>query len=42
MTKPPPILANKGYAEASAFVPENLLREARRQKGLKDGAVPDV
>jgi uridine phosphorylase len=42
MTKPPPILANKGYGEASAFVPENLLREARRQKGLKDGAVPDV
>lgn len=42
MTKPSPILANKDYREASAFVPENLLREARRQKGLKDGAVPDV
>jgi uridine phosphorylase len=41
MTKPP-ILANKDYGEASAFVPENLLREARRQKGLKDGTVPDV
>lgn len=38
----PPILANKYYDEASAFVPENLLREARRQKGLNDGAVPGV
>ncbi len=38
----PPILANKHYGEASAFVPENLLREARRQKGLKDGVVPRV
>lgn len=42
MTKPPPILANKDFGQASAFVPENLLREARRQKGLTDGAVPDV
>ena len=44
MAKPvaPPILANKHYDEASAFVPENLLREARRQKGLNDGVVPDV
>lgn len=42
MTKLPPILVNKDYADASAFVPENLLREARRQKGLKDGVVPDV
>lgn len=44
MTKPvlPPILANKHYCEASAFVPENLLREARRQKGLNEGTVPDV
>lgn len=38
----PPIIAEKHYDEASAFVPENLLREARRQKGLSDGAVPDV
>jgi uridine phosphorylase len=38
----PPILANKHYGEASAFVPENLLREARRQKGLKDSVVPRV
>lgn len=42
MTKPAPILANKHYGEASAFAPENLLREARRQKGLKGGKVPDV
>jgi uridine phosphorylase len=44
MTKPwrPPLLDNKTYGEASAFVPENLLREARRQKGLKDGSVPSV
>jgi len=38
----PPILADKHYDEASAFVPENLLREARRQKGLSDRLVPDV
>lgn len=44
MTKPPPppILDNKSYSETSVFVPENLLREARRQKGLKDGRVPNV
>jgi uridine phosphorylase len=36
VTKPktPPILSNKHYAAPSAFVPENLMREARRQKGL--------
>jgi uridine phosphorylase len=39
---PPPILDNKHYGEASAFAPENLLREARRQKGLNDGVVPEV
>lgn len=38
----PPLLSNKYYEEPSEFVPENLLREARRQKGLKDGRVPDV
>ena len=38
----PPILADKHYDEASAFVPENLLREARRQKGLNNEAIPDV
>ena len=29
-------------AKPSAFAPENLLREARRQKGLNDGVVPEV
>lgn len=38
----PPIIASKHHDEPSAFVPENLLREARRQKGLKDGVVPNV
>ncbi|MDX2203321.1 MAG: nucleoside phosphorylase [Hyphomicrobiaceae bacterium] len=38
----PPILSEKHYEEHSAFVPANLLREARRQKGLKDRPVPDV
>ena len=38
----PPILMNKHHHEASDFVPENLLREARRQKGLDDGLVPEV
>ncbi len=42
MTKTPPILKNKHYDEASTFVPENLLREARRQKGLTTTAVPKV
>jgi hypothetical protein len=31
----PPILAQKHYAQPSAFTPENLLREARRQKQLQ-------
>jgi hypothetical protein len=30
----PPILSHQYYDAASAFKPENLLREARRQKGL--------
>jgi uridine phosphorylase len=38
----PPILARKDYAAASAFAPENLLREARRQKGLPQVDVPSV
>ena len=37
-----PIVANKHYAAASAFMPENLLREARRQKGLAEKPVPQV
>lgn len=38
----PPILADKHYDAASAFTPENLLREARRQKGLGNAAVPPI
>ncbi len=38
----PPILANKNSRAPSVFEPENLLREARRQKLLADGAVPKV
>jgi hypothetical protein len=37
-----PILADKRHAAPSAFTPENLLREARRQKGLAQTPVPDV
>lgn len=39
---PAPILANKHHSEASAFQPGNLLREARRQKGLAAHNVPAI
>jgi uridine phosphorylase len=38
----PPILRNKNYDVPSAFTPENILREARRQKYLKQSSVPAV
>jgi uridine phosphorylase len=38
----PPILADKRYDAPSVFAPENLLREARRQRGLAVAGVPDV
>jgi uridine phosphorylase len=38
----PPILADKDFAAASVFVPANLLREARRQKGLPSADVPEI
>ncbi len=38
----PPILRHKDYDHPSAFHPENLLREARRQRGIPDGNVPEV
>ena len=38
----PPILAQKHYAQPSAFTPENLLREARRQKNIANSSVPDI
>jgi uridine phosphorylase len=40
--KLPPILAGKHYDTPSAFTPESLLREARRQKHLAADVVPDV
>lgn len=38
----PPILAHKHHDDLSAFTPESLLREARRQKGADTVAVPKV
>jgi uridine phosphorylase len=38
----PPILSHKHFSASSAFTPENLLREARRQKGLPITVVPKV
>jgi uridine phosphorylase len=38
----PPILVDKDYAAASVFTPSNLLREARRQKGLAAAPVPEI
>jgi hypothetical protein len=37
-----PLLTAKNYTETSLFEPANLLREARRQKGLPDVEVPAV
>ena len=37
-----PLLARADHDQPSVFRPENLLREARRQKGLGDGRVPRV
>jgi len=42
MEETPPILAHKHYNAESAFKPENLLREARRQKNLADAPVPEI
>jgi uridine phosphorylase len=37
-----PLLEHKDYGSKSVFTPENLLREARRQKGLDEGHVPTI
>lgn len=42
LTSIPPILCHKQYDTPSVFMPENLLREARRQKGIPDGQVPRI
>ena len=39
---PPPILRGKEPAEPSAFTPEALLREARRQRGIDAEPVPKL
>lgn len=38
----PPILAHKLYGAPSVFTPENLLREARRQKATAIEPVPEI
>ena len=38
----PPILPDKDHDAPSAFTPESLLREARRQKGAEATAVPSI
>jgi uridine phosphorylase len=38
----PPILAQKHYTQPSAFTPENLLREARRQKRIERSGIPEI
>jgi len=38
----PPILSHKHYDASSAFTPESLLREARRQKRLSAAPVPEI
>lgn len=38
----PPILRHKKYDQPSIFMPENLLREARRQKAISEGTVPPI
>src|SRR5487761_1678005 len=37
-----PIVSDKHLEDASVFEPENLLREARRQRNLPEGRVPQV
>ncbi len=37
-----PILTGKHYDKPSIFTPENLLREARRQKALPEQPVPEI
>ena len=36
------LIAGKAYHDRSVFIPENLLREARRQRGLGGQSVPDA
>jgi len=36
------MLEQKNFNESSVFTPENLLREARRQKNIPEGNIPEV
>jgi uridine phosphorylase len=38
----PPILRHKNHGAPSVFTPDALLREARRQKRISGGSVPDI
>lgn len=38
----PPILRHKDHRAPSVFTPDALLREARRQKSIPNGAVPEI
>jgi len=40
--KNPPIIRHKAYGQPSVFVPENLLRESRRQNAISPGKVPTI
>jgi uridine phosphorylase len=42
MSKQPPILRHNDHRAASVFTPDALLREARRQKGIANGPVPEI
>ena len=42
LTGVPPILGHKHYDQPTVFTAANLLREARRQKGIRLGRVPVV
>jgi hypothetical protein len=37
-----PIISRKDHLSPSVFTPENMLREARRQKSIPEGTVPKV
>lgn len=38
----PPILRGKNHGASSVFTPDALLREARRQKRIETGSVPEI
>ncbi len=40
--KQPPILTHKDHSASSVFTVENLLREAKRQKSIPEGKIPEI